>query len=82
MTSLILSKAGSLNSSIIVLTIDIGNGVCDKLRIHDIDNYQEESYDFCAKNNLDFNTMKEINSQIEKVILDNDLFHNNTSRII
>ena len=81
MTSLILSKAGSLNSSIIVLTIDIGNGVCDKLRIHDIDNYQEESYDFCAKNNLDFNTMKEINSQIEKVILDNDLFHNNTSRI-
>jgi hypothetical protein len=81
MTSLILSKAGSLNSSIIVLTIDIGNGVCDKLRIHDIDNYQEESYDFCAKNNLDFNTMKEINSQIEKVILDNGLFHNNTSRI-
>ena len=70
MSSEIQNKAENLNNSIMVLTIDIGNGICDKLRIHDINNYQEETYDFCAKNNLDFNTMKEINHQIQNVLSD------------
>ena len=76
MSSTIKNKAENLNNSIMVLTIDIGNGTCDKLKIYNINNYQEESYDFCAKNNLDFNTMKEINHQIEKVLLDSGIFMN------
>ena len=76
MSSTNKEKAENLNNSIMVLTIDIGNGICDKLRICDINNYQEEAYDFCAKNNLDFNTMKEINHQIEKVLLDSGVFIN------
>ena len=76
MSSTINNKAENLNNSIMVLTIDIGNGTCDKLKIYNINNYQEESYDFCAKNNLDFNTMKEINHQIEKVLLDSGIFMN------
>ena len=70
MSSTINNKDENLNTSLMVLTIDIGNGTCDKLRIHNINDYQEEAYNFCAKNNLDFNTMKEINHQIEKVLLD------------
>ena len=70
MSSTINNKDENLNTSLMVLTIDIGNGICDKLRIHNINDYQEEAYNFCAKNNLDFNTMKEINHQIEKVLLD------------
>ena len=76
MSSLIQNKAENLNNSIMVLTIDIGNGICDKLRIHDINNYQEETYDFCAKNNLDFNTMKEINHQIQTVLSDSGVLIN------
>ena len=74
MSSNIQNTKDNLNNAIMVLTIDIGNGICDKLRIFDINNYQEETYDFCAKNNLDFNTMKEINHQIQKVISDGRIF--------
>ena len=66
----------NLNNSIMILTIDIGNGVCDKLRIHNLHNYEQETYDFCASNNLDFKTMREINSQIQKVINENKIFIN------
>ena len=76
MSSMVKQKGENLNNSIMVLTIDIGNGTCDKLRIYNINNYQEEAYDFCAKNNLDFNTMKEINHQIEKVLLDSGVLIN------
>lgn len=70
------NQENSLNSSIMILTIDIGNGVCDKLKIHNINKYEQETYDFCAKNNLDFHTMREINSQIQKVIQENKIFKN------
>ena len=59
------NQENNLNSSIMILTIDIGNGICDKLKIHNISKYEQETYDFCAKNNLDFHTMREINSQIK-----------------
>ena len=76
MSSIIQNKKENYNNAIMVLTIDVGNGVCDKLRIFNINNFQEETYDFCAKHNLDFNTMKEINQQIENVLMDSGLFQN------
>ena len=76
MSSIIHGNKELLNNSVMVLTIDIGNGICDKLSIHDINNYQEESYDFCAKNNLDFNTMKEINHQIQNVLMNSGALKN------
>ena len=36
MSSTINNKDENLNTSLMVLTIDIGNGTCDKLRIHNI----------------------------------------------
>ena len=79
MSSIIQNKKENYNNAIMVLTIDVGNGVCDKLRIFNINNFQEETYDFCAKHNLDFNTMKEINQQIENVLMDSGLFQNENS---
>ena len=70
------NKENDLNNSIMILTIDIGNGICDKLRIHNLNNYEQETYDFCASNNLDFHTMREINNQIQKVIDDNKILNN------
>lgn len=51
---------------LMILTIDIGNGQYDKLKIFDFNIIEKETYDFCAKNKLDFSTMKEINNQISK----------------
>ena len=56
-----------------ILTIDIGNGHVDKLQIFDLNNIEQETYDFCVKNKLDFNTMQEINTQIQNVLKDKQL---------
>ena len=72
------NQENNLNNSIMILTIDIGNGICDKLRIHNLNNYEQETYDFCANNNLDFHTMREINNQIQKVINDNKIFNSDS----
>ena len=69
------NQENNLNNSIMILTIDIGNGLCDKLRIHNLYNYEQETYDFCARNHLDFKTMREINNQIQKVINENKIFN-------
>ena len=69
------NQENDLNNSIMILTIDIGNGICDKLRIHNINNYEQETYDFCSNYHLDFQTMKEINNQIQKVINENKIFN-------
>ena len=53
-----------------ILTIDIGNGQVDKLQLYDLNNIDKETYDFCVKNKLDFNTMQEINTQIQNVLKD------------
>ena len=76
MASLYKNEENNLNDSILILTIDIGDGICDKLRIHNINKFEEETYDFCAKNNLDFHTMQEINNQIQKVIKENKIMNN------
>ena len=56
-----------------ILTIDIGNGHVDKLQLFDLNNIEQETYDFCVKNKLDFNTMQEINTQIQNVLKDKQL---------
>ena len=56
-----------------ILTIDIGNGHVDKLQLFDLNNIEQETYDFCVKNKLDFNTMHEINTQIQNVLKDKQL---------
>ena len=56
-----------------ILTIDIGNGLMDKLQLFDLNNVEQETYDFCVKNKLDFSTMQEINTQIQSVIKDKQL---------
>ena len=76
MSSNFQNKKENYNNALMVLTIDVGNGTCDKLKIFNINNYQEETYDFCAKHNLDFNTMKEINHQIENVLMNSGIFKN------
>lgn len=59
-----------------ILTIDIGNGHYDKLQLFDLNNIDQETYDFCVKNKLDFSTMQEIISQINSVIKDKQFQEN------
>ena len=56
-----------------ILTIDVGNGHYDKLQLFDLNNIEQETYDFCVKNKLDFNTMQEIINQIDSVIKDKQI---------
>ena len=46
-----------------ILTIDIGNNQLKKLNIYDIDNTEQDIYNFCLNNKLDFNILKEIKRQ-------------------
>ena len=59
-----------------ILTIDIGNGHYDKLQLYDLNNIDQETYDFCVKNKLDFSTMQEIINQINSVIKDKQFQEN------
>jgi hypothetical protein len=54
-----------------VLTIDIGNNNLDLLNIYDINNPEQDIYNFCLKNKLDFNILKEIKDQIQILITQN-----------
>ena len=56
-----------------ILTIEVGNGNLDKLQLYDLNNIEQETYDFCLKNKLDFTTMQEIITQIKSVIKDKQL---------
>ena len=54
-----------------ILTIDIGNKNLEKLNIYDIENPEQDIYNFCLKNKLDFNILKEIKNQIQILISQN-----------
>ena len=45
---------------VMILTIDIGNNKLELLNIYDINNPEQDIYNFCLKNKLDFNIPKEI----------------------
>ena len=67
-----MSENGNKNP-IMILTIEIGNNSCDKLMIYDIKTREQETYNFCLKNKLDYSTMKEINNSINNIINSNTL---------
>ena len=56
-----------------ILTIDIGNNQLKKLNIYDIDNTEQDIYNFCLKNKLDFKFLKEIKNQIQILIANREL---------
>ena len=51
-----------------ILNIDIGNGKIEQLKIYNYHNPKKDVYDFCMKNNLDYNTMEEISKQLNELI--------------
>lgn len=51
-----------------ILTIDVGNGKIEQLKIFDISRPEKDVYDFCLQNKLDYYTMEEIAKQIHEVI--------------
>lgn len=63
-----------------ILNIDIGNGKIEQLKIYNYHNPKKDVYDFCMKNNLDYNTMEEINKQLNESIFKNINEDNNTKK--
>lgn len=58
------------SSRVCLIKIEIYNGEKKTIKITKDSNPDELAYDFCKDNNLDFRTMKNISSQIEKAIND------------
>ena len=56
---------------IMILTIEIGNNSYDKLMIYTLETREQETYNFCLKNKLDYSTMIEINNTINNIIKSN-----------
>ena len=46
---------------IMILTIEVGNGKIEQLKLFNLDNPSKDVYEFCVKNKLDFYVMEEIN---------------------
>ena len=63
------------NNPAMILTINIGNNQLRQLNIYDIDNTEQDIYNFCLKNKLDFNILKEIKNQIQ-ILITNKLLEN------
>ena len=64
---------------ILVLSFENMNLKYDKLAIYKLDNYENDAYDFCIKNELDYKSMQEINNMIENMIIkgqNSKKFHN------
>ena len=53
---------------LMILTIEVGNGKIEQLKLFNIDNPSKDVYEFCVKNKLDFYVMEEINKQVNEVI--------------
>jgi hypothetical protein len=68
-----IEDAGS--NPAMILTINIGNNQLRQLNIYDIDNTEQDIYNFCLKNKLDFNILKEIKNQIQ-ILITNKLLEN------
>ena len=54
---------------LIVLSFENMKLKYDKLKIYKLDNYENDAYDFCIKNELDYKSMQEINNMIENMII-------------
>ena len=64
-----------------ILTIDIGNNQLRQLNIYDIDNTEKDIYNFCLKNKLDFNILKEIKNQIQILIANRQLQNSQLNKL-
>ena len=53
---------------LLVLSFENMDLKCDKLKIYKLDNYENDAYDFCIKNGLDYKCMQEINNMIKNMI--------------
>ena len=56
------------NKPFLQLTIDIGNGIIENFKLYNLDNPKKDIYEFCMKNNIDYNTMEEITKHINEEI--------------
>ena len=56
------------NKPFLQLTIDIGNGIIENFKLYNLDNPKKDIYEFCMKNNIDYNTMEEITKYINEEI--------------
>ena len=54
---------------LIVLSFENMKLKYDKLKIYKLDNYENDAYDFCIKNGLDYKCMQEINNMIKNMII-------------
>lgn len=55
---------------LLVLSFENMNLKYDKLKIYKLDNYENDAYDFCIKNELDYKSMQEINNMIKNMIIE------------
>jgi len=55
-----------------IMTIDIDQGKSEKLKIYFDSNPEELAFDFCKRNNLDYNAMLYLKDEIKTVISNND----------
>ncbi len=53
---------------VITLAIDIGNGKVEQLKLFSLENTKKDIYDFCMNHKLDYDTMDDINNQVEDLI--------------
>ncbi len=56
------------NQPYLQLTIEIGNGKIENFKLYNLDNPKKDIYEFCMKNNIDYNTMEEITKHINEEI--------------
>ena len=73
------------NQPYLQLTIEIGNGKIENFKLYNLDNPKKDIYEFCMKNNIDYNTMEEITKHINEEIdkkkdEEENLENNNTNK--
>ena len=72
-TLLNIKKIQNIDSDpIVLIDIEIKNGKKKTVKVNKKTKPDEFAYDFCKKNNLNFQSMKDISLQIEKAISTNN----------
>ena len=57
-------------SPVMILSIDVGNGKVEQLKLYSLESPKKDLYKFCTANKLDYDTMDEIINQVEELIKD------------
>ena len=53
---------------VMILSIDVGNGKVEQLKLYSFESPKKDIYEFCTLNKLDYDTMDEILKQVEELI--------------